>query len=434
MSLSRTEGAVSLLTAPFQCQGTEHNKFVAFGRKTNHYYIQLLNFVMQVIASASASTMRQPFQSSIGRGLQQFLGKRIFPGFRVGEMLIWFLFHVSWPLMLVVIYNLTGRFNDPDFMTLSRFASVQAFVVSGKALFLMPFWWLYFVRLKKVRLSKKIALHFVTSPIYIALCICFLYVALIHILHVPYPRNSRLADIYNLMIVYTSHFALFHAYNFWLHTKEQMKKEQALKELAYQTEIKALKSQIEPHFLFNTLNSISASVPPSLEKTRVLIAQLADTFRYALRVNENQVVSLGDELAFMKTWLSLEKQRFGERLTVHYQIDPLSLDALVPPMILQPLVENALNHGIAPKVEGGTVTIQCSKQDDMICIAVCDTGVGYHGDLQQILHKSVGLSNISKRLKLLYNESLEVARCEQGLCFSFQIPFTQIHETKSTHY
>ena len=389
---------------------------------------------MEVFASAPASTMRQPVQTLVWRGLQQFLGRRIFPGFRVGEMLLWLVFHISWPVLLVIIYNLTGKFNDPAFMPFSQFASIQAFVHSGKALFLLPFWWLYFIKLKNVSLLKKVALHFATAPIYIAFCIAFLYVALIHILHVPYPRNSRLGDIYNLLLIYTSHFALFHAYNFWLHTKEQMKKEQAIKELAYQTEIKALKSQIEPHFLFNTLNSISASVPPSLEKTRVLIAQLADTFRYALRVNENQFVALGDELEFMKTWLALEKHRFGDRLTVHYQVDSVAMSALVPPMILQPMVENALNHGIAPKVEGGTVTIQCVRQDDMIHIAVCDTGVGYNGSLSEILNKSVGLSNISKRLSLLYNETLEVSRCEQGLCFSFQIPFTQKHETTSTHY
>lgn len=389
---------------------------------------------MQVVASAAAGTMRQPVQANFWKGLHYFLGKRIFPGFRVNELLLWIVFHVSWSMMLVVIYKITGKFNDPGFMSFSRFASIQAFVLSGKALFLLLFWWLYFVRLKNFSLTKKIALHFITSPIYIGLCISFFYVALIHILEVPYSRNARIGDIYNLMITYVSHFALFHAYNFWLHTREQMKKEQAIKELAYQTEIKALKSQIEPHFLFNTLNSISASVPPSLEKTRVLIAQLADTFRYALRVNENQFVPLGDELEFMKTWLALEKQRFGDRLTVHYKIDPQAMGALVPPMILQPLVENALNHGIAPKVEGGAVTIQCANQDGIIHIAVCDTGVGYSGDLAKILHKSVGLSNISKRLKLLYNESLEVVRCEQGLCFSFQIPFTQKHETTNTHY
>lgn len=389
---------------------------------------------MQLIAPAAAGNMRRPVQTLFWKRLYSLLEKRIFPGLRLAELIGWLTFHVSWSMMLVAIYKLTGKFNDPGFMSFSQFASIQAFVLSGKALFLLLFWWLYFIKLKNLSLSKKMTLHFVTAPVYAVLCIAFFYVALVHVLQVPYSRNARIGDIYNLMITYTSHFALFHAYNFWLHTKEHLKQEQAIRELAYQTEIKALKSQIEPHFLFNTLNSISASVPPSLEKTRVLIAQLADTFRYALRVNENQFVSLDDELAFMKTWLALEKHRFGNRLSVRYKIDQQAMGALVPPMILQPLVENALNHGIAPKVEGGTVTIQCISQDGIVHIGVCDTGVGYQGELTQILHKSVGLSNISKRLKLLYNESLEVSRGEQGLCFSFQIPFTQKHETTSTHY
>jgi LytS/YehU family sensor histidine kinase len=217
-------------------------------------------------------------------------------------------------------------------------------------------------------------------------------------------------------------FILFHAYNFWLSTQRQQKKERELRELAFQSEINALRAQIEPHFLFNTLNSISASVPPTLEKTRVLIAQLADTFRYALRVSVSQFVALGDEIDFLKTWLALEKQRFGERLAIDYQIDANAVGVMVPPMILQPLVENALNHGIAPKIDGGTVTIQCEVRNEWVYVAVSDTGVGYTGDLKEILYKSVGLSNISKRLKLLYNQSLQVELQQEGLRFSFTIP------------
>lgn len=364
-----------------------------------------------------------------------FLRRRMFPGFQVGELLLWFVFHISWPLMAAVIYSLSGRFEDAKFMTLSQFALIQSFVITGKAICLLPFWLLYFVKLKYVPLSKKMALHFITAPVYVFLCILFMYISLVHILHVPYPRTARLTDIYNLMIIYVSYFALFHAYNFWLHTKEQVKKEQALKELAYQSEIHALKSQIEPHFLFNTLNSISASVPPSLETTRVLIAQLADTFRYALRANENELVLLADELDFTKTWLALEQQRFSKRLRVEYKIDENALSAMVPPMLLQPLVENALNHGLAEKLEGGMVTIECTVQENnSIYIGISDTGVGYSGNLEQMFDRGVGLSNTAKRLKLFYNENLSVERQKVGLLFSFQLPMQAVYEKKRTNY
>jgi two-component system, LytTR family, sensor kinase len=351
-----------------------------------------------------------------------FFEKRIPPGFKIGELLLWLLFYISWPLMLTLIYHLTNKFNDPAFMSFTQFASIQAFVLTGKGLFLLPFWWLYFVKLKGASLSKKIMLHFITALLYIVLCISFFYVALVHILHVPYPPNSRIADIYNLTLIYVSYFALFHAYNFWLHTKEQIKKERALKELAYQSEIKALKSQIEPHFLFNTLNSISASVPAEMEKTRVMIAQLADTFRHALQANEKQFVTLEEEIDFLRNWLSLEKHRFHNRLAVHFDVDEKVMQTQIPPMILQPLVENALNHGIAPKINGGSVTIECRQQDDHAVISVSDTGIGYKAELNNMFTEGIGLSNVYKRLQLLYNQTLHVERNPEGLRLSFKVP------------
>lgn len=386
---------------------------------------------MQSLATVSVNTINPDALPVRWKGLQLFLNRRIFPGFRIGEMLVWLAFHLSWPLILVAIYTVTGKFGSPNFMTLSRFLSIQGFVICAKALFLLPFWWLYFVKLRNVPLTKKVSLHLLTSAVYITCCLTFFFFSLTEVLKVPYGRNEMINDTYHLLLTYLLHFAIFHAYNFWLHTQEQIKKEQALRELAYQSEIQALKSQIEPHFLFNTLNSISASVPPSLETTRVLIAQLADTFRYALRVNESQFVTLGDELEFTKTWLALEKQRFGKRLTIDYQIDKNALPVMVPPMLLQPLVENALNHGIADKLEGGTVTIQCLvRENNTVYIGVSDTGVGYRGNLEQMFTAGVGLSNTARRLKLFYNETLVAQRQEQGLLFSFNLPMKPVNETK----
>jgi two-component system, LytTR family, sensor kinase len=386
---------------------------------------------MQSLATVNASTIKHETLPEQEKGLYFFLHQRILGGFKVGELLVWLTFHLSWPLILAAIYTVTGKFGSPNFMPLSRFLSIQGFVIAGKAIFLLPFWWLYFVKMRNTVTCKKVPLHVITSAVYIACCIGFFTLALREVLGVNYSRNDRINDIYHLLLTYLLHFAIFHAYNFWLHTQRQIKKEQELRELAYKSEIQALKSQIEPHFLFNTLNSISASVPPSLETTRVLIAQLADTFRYALRANESQFVSLGDELEFTKTWLALEKQRFGKRLTINCEIDKNALSVMVPPMLLQPLVENALNHGIADKVEGGTVTMQCLVRDNnTVHIAISDTGVGYRGNLEQMFTAGVGLSNTAKRLKLIYNETLVAQRQEQGLRFSFNLPMKPLNETK----
>lgn len=195
-----------------------------------------------------------------------------------------------------------------------------------------------------------------------------------------------------------------------------------IQSLKQENEMKVLKSQIEPHFLFNTLNSISATVPASLEHTREMIAQLADTFRYGLATNERKVVRMEEELDFIRTWLSLEKARLGSRLQVVFDIDVHCLHHDIPPMLLQPLIENALEHGIGPKVQGGTVRIECKMENEHICIAVSDTGAGYAGDLNDIFVKGIGVRNIARRLRLLFNEELKVERNVEGLRFWFKVP------------
>ncbi|RYY21339.1 MAG: hypothetical protein EOO04_18420, partial [Chitinophagaceae bacterium] len=361
-------------------------------------------------------------QSIMWFKLRSLSHKRIFPGFRIAEVFAWFLFHLGWPLMLAFIYQVTGKFADKNYMTAPEFFRVQSFVIAGKAIFLLPFWWLFFVRLKETALGKKMMLHILTGLMYTVLCLALFYLLLTNVMHFDYTWPKILGDVYNLMVTYFLNFALFHAYNFWLDTQKQMKKQQELKELAYQSEIMALKAQIEPHFLFNTLNSISASVPSTLEKTRILIAQLADTFRYALRVSERDTVSLAEEIAFVKTWLSLEKHRFGERLSIHYSIDEVALTAQIPPLILQPLIENALKHGISPNVGGGTVSIACMQIAGFVHIGVTDTGEGLGDEPGMTFTKGIGLKNTARRLEHLYNEKLTVTQMRNGLCFSFKIP------------
>jgi hypothetical protein len=361
------------------------------------------------------------------------LTRRIFPGFRIGEALAWLIFHISWPALMALIYMFTGRFQEPGFMSFEKYAGVQGVVLTSKALLFVLFWWLYFKKLNGLSLIKKLPLHLVTAPVYTGLCIAMVYFGMTRLLHMPYSRNAMLVDVYNLLFFYFSHFALFHAYNFWLSTFRQRLMEEELRNLSFQTEIKALKAQIEPHFLFNTLNSISASVPPEHEKTRMLIADLADTFRFALKATETEMVSLGEELQFIKTWLGLEKHRLKEKLNVIFEVDSKCLDVSIPPMLLQPIIENALNHGIAPKLSGGTVHIHCVRDGDYVQIAIRDTGVGYKGPLHELLEKGIGLKNTSRRLQLLYGAPLSIACNDEGLTVSFRILATNVTNAASSH-
>ncbi len=345
------------------------------------------------------------------------------PGRRTAEMFLWFCLHASWPLLLGTIYQFSGRFQDKAFMSLQDFTLIQFIVCIGKALFLLPFWWLYFIRLKHWTLKQKVLLHLFTTILYSIVCLITFHWVITFWVHASYTWPRALADLYNLLFFYFANFALFHAYNFWLQSQRQAKTEQQLKELAYQSEIQALKAQIEPHFLFNTLNSISSSVPSSQEHTRILIAQLADTFRYALHTSERQLVPLRDEMEFVKTWLALEQYRIGDRLSIEYQLDENVLSAQIPSLIFQPLIENAIKHGISPKLDGGRVTISILQEGEFVRITVSDTGEGFAGDLSQLFNMGVGLRNACRRLEYLFNQTIRVERGSPGLLFSFKIPF-----------
>lgn len=197
-----------------------------------------------------------------------------------------------------------------------------------------------------------------------------------------------------------------------------------LQEQALQAELQALKAQIQPHFLFNALNRVNASLPAEQEAAREMIARLADTFRYALDATRTDLVPLGNELSFLRDYLQIEQDRFASRLQVHIDA-PLSLHRYrIPPMLLQPLVENAVKHGIGPCIDGGSVTISCTLQDNKLRLTVSDTGAGYDGPLHQIMQSSgVGLRNTALRLEKLYNEPLLIARnAPGGLQFMFDIP------------
>lgn len=226
------------------------------------------------------------------------------------------------------------------------------------------------------------------------------------------------------LLFYIQVFSSLHIDLFFREREAQQLREQELKELAYRGEINALKAQIQPHFLFNTLNSISASLPVEQEHSRVLIARLADTFRYALRSTQQELVPLSQELDFMNTYLLLEQVRFGKRLLFIIESYEDTGDVFIPPMLLQPFVENAIKHGIEPSIEGGCVIIRCIRESKRICIHIENTGSPYLGKLENLfLGEGVGVKNTAKRLENQFGEKLHVSINEKGgLIISFCIP------------
>lgn len=179
-------------------------------------------------------------------------------------------------------------------------------------------------------------------------------------------------------------------------------------------QLQALKTQLQPHFLFNTLNSISALVQKDPRGADRMIARLADLLRHSLEMNGNQEVPLRQEIELLQKYLDIQKTRFRERLRVEVQIDASATDTLVPNLILQPLVENAILHGISARRDGGRVTIRASVAGTVLDLEVSDDGPGF-ADLPPTT-RGLGLANTTARLQHLYGlpDAIELSNAPAG--------------------
>ena len=176
-------------------------------------------------------------------------------------------------------------------------------------------------------------------------------------------------------------------------------REERLRELAARSELKALKAQINPHFLFNALNSISALISSDPDAAQQTLERLAGIFRGTLLASEKGSVPFRKEMELVDAYLDVERARFGSRLNIEQAIDSGARDVPVPPLILQPVVENAVRHGISPMVEGGTLRIEARLVDDTLRIVVQDDGKGTGLiDLEEMLAEGYGLRNVRDRL------------------------------------
>ncbi len=200
---------------------------------------------------------------------------------------------------------------------------------------------------------------------------------------------------------------------------------QEQEKLLLAAKIEALANQINPHFLFNTLTSISSLIRTQPDTARLLITKLSGLLRRLMRSTDH-FVTLREELASIDEYLDIEVVRFGPQLTVEKQIAPQTLDVIVPSMILQPLVENSIKHGLARKVGGGRITITTRVLDGHTIIEVHDDGLGMTEErLEHALGDGIGLSNVNERLRTIYGPPYHLKLTSvpgQGTCVSVEIP------------
>lgn len=193
-----------------------------------------------------------------------------------------------------------------------------------------------------------------------------------------------------------------------------------------EAQLQALQRQLHPHFLFNTLNAISALMHRDVEAADLMLARLSDLLRMALDQPGVQEVPLKDELDFLEKYLEIEQARFGERLAVRFDIDPETLDAQVPNLLLQPLVENSIRHAVAVRVEPGLIEVRARRAGDQLQLQVRDNGPGLPKGRLHAAGTGVGLANTRSRLEHLYGASQRLQFAEPpegGLAVIVTIPF-----------
>lgn len=228
------------------------------------------------------------------------------------------------------------------------------------------------------------------------------------------------------LLIYAAIVGMHYAFDYYRQYREHEVKASQLETQLAQAQLQALRMQLHPHFLFNTLHAISTLVHKDAEAADRMIARLSDLLRLSLDNLGEQEVPLQRELEFLQRYLEIEQIRFGDRLIVQIDVVPATLEALVPNLILQPLVENAIRHGITPRAVPGRIEIHAERENEQLQLRVLDDGAGLPEGKFAALKEGIGLTNTRARLQQLYGAAGRLALhnvAGGGLRVDISIPF-----------
>jgi two-component system, LytTR family, sensor kinase len=241
------------------------------------------------------------------------------------------------------------------------------------------------------------------------------------------PRQFMTGMMYSFhwnVLIYFTLVALCHARDFYGRYRERDRRALELESRLAVARLQALSMQLQPHFLFNALNAIAELIHESPDTAEAMVLRLAELLRLALRADNAQEIPLARELEFVRQYLEIEQVRFGDRLQVDLVIDPVTPKALVPGFALQPLVENAVRHGIYPKVGAGRIEIRASRDGECLRVEVTDDGPGL--PKLEPVRDGLGLGNTRVRLAQLYGPSGRLnleSPAAGGLKVTLEVPF-----------
>ncbi len=244
-------------------------------------------------------------------------------------------------------------------------------------------------------------------------------------------RKELAYNFQNDVLVYLCIIGFYYIIKKYFRAKELEIEKYQIEAQLDRAQLQILKIQLQPHFLFNALNSISALVYKDAELANKTLTQLSSLLRGILDNSGAQEVSLRDELAILENYLEIEKVRFQERLRIIMDIQAETLDALVPNLILQPIVENAIRHGVAPFAKVGTIEIRSQRKDRRLFLQVRDDGPGIKEDQPTVLKKGIGLSATYERLEKLYKSNFQFKignAPDGGLMVNIELPYRVLTE------
>lgn len=335
-------------------------------------------------------------------------------------------------LISMIIYRITfwvayGGFktsgvDQPSFFDFREFWASTGVDFLMRFLISIPIIYLFLALQARLTLWTSIAFHLVSGAVFVSLStLISTYIKHSFGWVDAFGGSSYVWLFYMTTLFYIIQFSLVYLVIYIRKYTQEVEEKAILNQKMLESQLSTLKAQLNPHFLHNTFNSINAAIEPQNEKARELIIQLSDLFRLQNTIFKKEFITIEQELEFIKKYLDIIKIRFKEKLTIHFEIDKSIEQVRIPPMLLQPIIENAISHGIAPKIEASELTISIQRQADKVAFTISDTGVGIK-DKKAIFEKGLGLNNTKIRLEKIYHTQLLISdNLPSGLIVSFVI-------------
>ena len=314
------------------------------------------------------------------------------PRLAIYYSIFWFL-AATIMVLIAVFANNTAI----DVAVVDIFTFVIFYAVVGSSIWYV----IKFATLEDHSIANILLAHIIAASIIVFIWLYFGAV----ISKVIHPNNNEevertlVARLFSGYFIYLIYMVFFYAVNYYQGYKEKVQNEVKLKSLVKEAELHALKSQINPHFLFNSLNSISSLTMTNPERAQEMVINLSHLMRYSLKHNQKEMVTFREELENNKLYLNIEKVRFGSKLNPIFTIEEDCLNAKIPNMILQPLYENAIKYGVYEATETVDVITHCECNNEVLKVTISNT---FDSDVQSKKGEGIGLRNIRERLQVIY--------------------------------